>query len=89
MAAPQSNPAPSVPTESKLAQKRSGPEKELSSKPKKESILDLSPYIGKSVQVKLLGGKEVRGTLRGFDQVCNLVLDQTVEMKEGTNIYTH
>jgi U6 snRNA-associated Sm-like protein LSm7 len=48
-------------------------------KPKKESILDLSPYYGKKVFVKFNGGREVEGILRGYDTLVNIVLDDCVE----------
>ncbi|XP_049850425.1 uncharacterized protein LOC126322598 [Schistocerca gregaria] len=46
---------------------------------KKESILDLDRHIDKEVYVKFNGGREVRGILRGFDPLVNLVLDECVE----------
>ncbi|KAI9316261.1 hypothetical protein BX666DRAFT_1948940 [Dichotomocladium elegans] len=48
-------------------------------KPKKESILDLSKYMEKKVRVRFNGGREVIGTLMGYDPLLNLVLDNTVE----------
>ncbi|GLI71893.1 U6 snRNP-associated protein Lsm7 [Penicillium ochrochloron] len=48
-------------------------------KPKKENILDLGKYMDKEVQVKFNGGREVTGTLKGFDQLMNLVLDDVKE----------
>lgn len=49
-------------------------------KPKKENILDLSKYMDKEVNVKFNGGREVAGTLKGYDQLMNLVLDDVREM---------
>lgn len=46
---------------------------------KKESILDLSKFVDKGVKVKMTGGREVTGTLKGYDQLLNLVLDDAVE----------
>jgi U6 snRNA-associated Sm-like protein LSm7 len=46
---------------------------------KKETVLDLGKFIDKGVRVKLSGGREVTGTLKGFDQLLNLVLDECVE----------
>ena len=46
---------------------------------KKETVLDLGKFIDKGVRVKLSGGREVTGTLKGFDQLLNLVLDDTKE----------
>ena len=35
--------------------------------------------VDKGVIVKLMGGREVHGVLKGYDQLLNLVLDDTVE----------
>ncbi|OJJ62883.1 hypothetical protein ASPSYDRAFT_41589 [Aspergillus sydowii CBS 593.65] len=48
-------------------------------KPKKENILDLNKYMDKEVRVKFNGGREVSGTLKGYDQLMNLVLDDVKE----------
>lgn len=77
-------------------------------KPKKENILDLTKYLHKQVQVKFNGGREgmpmdqllgmmlihtVVGTLEGYDQLMNLVLDHVKETMRGmlgnTNIVAH
>lgn len=47
--------------------------------PKKESILELNRLIDAKVHVKCLGGREVVGTLKGYDELVNLVLDDTDE----------
>ena len=47
--------------------------------PPKETVLDLGRFIDKGVRVKLSGGREVTGTLKGYDQLLNLVLDECVE----------
>ncbi|MEM4811202.1 MAG: LSm family protein [Thermofilum sp.] len=41
----------------------------------------LSESIGKSVLVKLKGGRELRGTLKGYDYHLNLVLENAEETK--------
>jgi len=46
---------------------------------KKESAIDLSKLIDKGVHVKLSGGREVTGVLKGYDQLMNLVVDDTIE----------
>ncbi|KAF2259895.1 U6 snRNA-associated Sm-like protein LSm7 [Lojkania enalia] len=48
-------------------------------RPKKENILDLSKYMDKRINVKFSGGREVIGTLKGYDQLMNLVLDEVRE----------
>ncbi|KAF7836018.1 sm-like protein LSM7 [Senna tora] len=45
----------------------------------KETVLDLAKFVDKGVQVKLTGGRQVTGTLKGYDQLLNLVLDEAVE----------
>ena len=45
----------------------------------KKTVLDLGKYIDKGVRVKLSGGREVEGVLKGFDQLLNLVLDNCKE----------
>mmetsp|Transcript_10279 Transcript_10279/g.14201 ORF Transcript_10279/g.14201 Transcript_10279/m.14201 type:complete len:98 (+) Transcript_10279:129-422(+) len=52
---------------------------------KKESILELEKYIDKEVNVKFQGGREVRGVLKGFDQLVNVVLDDCVEFLRDPN----
>ncbi|CAF9928513.1 Sm-like protein lsm7 [Imshaugia aleurites] len=49
-------------------------------KPKKENILDLAKYMDKEIMVKFNGGREIQGTLKGHDQLMNLVLDDVQEM---------
>ncbi|KAK9803369.1 hypothetical protein WJX73_010180 [Symbiochloris irregularis] len=46
---------------------------------RKENALDLAKFVDKGVRVKLAGGREVEGVLKGYDQLLNLVLDQTTE----------
>uniref|UniRef100_A0ACD5UV35 Uncharacterized protein n=3 Tax=Avena sativa TaxID=4498 RepID=A0ACD5UV35_AVESA len=46
---------------------------------RKETALDLAKFVDKGVQVKLTGGRQVTGTLKGYDQLLNLVLDEAVE----------
>ncbi|XP_062226883.1 sm-like protein LSM7 isoform X2 [Phragmites australis] len=46
---------------------------------RKETALDLAKFVDKGVQVKLTGGRQVTGTLKGYDQLLNLVLDEAIE----------
>lgn len=48
-------------------------------RPKKENILDLSKYMDKKISVKMAGGREVTGCLKGYDALMNLVLDEGEE----------
>ncbi|CAI9781881.1 unnamed protein product [Fraxinus pennsylvanica] len=41
---------------------------------------DLKKYMDKKLQIKLNANRMVVGTLRGFDQFMNLVVDNTVEV---------
>lgn len=43
-------------------------------------VLDES--VGKTVLIKLKGGKVIRGTLQGFDQHMNLLLETSEELLE-------
>ncbi|XVE96406.1 hypothetical protein REPUB_Repub02eG0219100 [Reevesia pubescens] len=49
---------------------------------------DLKKYMDKKLQIKLNANRMVVGTLRGFDQFMNLVIDNTVEVNgnEKTDI---
>ncbi|KAL9424389.1 hypothetical protein AB3S75_036303 [Citrus x aurantiifolia] len=53
--------------------------KSLKMSGRKETVLDLAKFVDKGVQVKLTGGRQVTGTLKGYDQLLNLVLDEAVE----------
>jgi len=58
------------------------------SQPKKESILELTKMIDAKVRVKCIGGREMVGTLRGYDELVNLVLDDAQEYLRGENTQT-
>jgi U6 snRNA-associated Sm-like protein LSm7 len=51
----------------------------------KKTVLDLGKYIDKGIRVKLSGGREVEGILKGFDQLLNLVIDECKEYKRDEN----
>jgi len=53
-------------------------------RPKKESIIDLSRFVGKQIHVKFQGGREASGKLKGYDQLLNLVLEDTTEYSRDT-----
>ncbi|KAL8929669.1 MAG: hypothetical protein Q9172_000348 [Xanthocarpia lactea] len=58
---------------------RGGASQSQAEKPKKENILDLTKYMDKKITVRFNGGREVVGTLKGYDQLMNLVLDDVKE----------
>jgi U6 snRNA-associated Sm-like protein LSm7 len=45
----------------------------------KDTVLDIQKWIEQPVRVKFTGGREVTGTLQGFDALVNLVLDDVTE----------
>ncbi|CCK71777.1 Sm-like protein LSM7 KNAG_0H03630 [Huiozyma naganishii CBS 8797] len=53
--------------------------------PKREAIVDLAKYKDSKVRVKLMGDKLVVGVLKGYDQLMNLVLDETAEYLKDAN----
>ncbi|CCH58952.1 hypothetical protein TBLA_0B01090 [Henningerozyma blattae CBS 6284] len=56
--------------------------------PRREAIVDLSKYKDSKVRVKLMGGRLVIGILKGYDQLMNLVLDETIEyIRDPTDPY--
>lgn len=55
---------------------------------RKESILELTKLVDKCIRVKCQGGRELRGTLRGYDELVNLVLDDCDEfMRDSEDPY--
>ena len=61
-------------------QKSKKPQEKKVLKLTQESILDLSKYQDQSVWVQFQGGRKVIGTLKGYDPLQNLVLDDTIEI---------
>mmetsp|Transcript_12834 Transcript_12834/g.30480 ORF Transcript_12834/g.30480 Transcript_12834/m.30480 type:complete len:102 (-) Transcript_12834:177-482(-) len=51
----------------------------MSTGQRRESILELAKLMDSIVRVKCLGGRELQGTLRGYDELVNLVLDDCDE----------
>lgn len=45
----------------------------------KDSIVDFEYLLGKSVIVRISGDVELHATLKGYDVIGNLVLDETEE----------
>lgn len=46
---------------------------------RKNNVLDLDRFLNQAIHVKMAGGREVEGVLKGHDETCNLVLDETKE----------
>ena len=46
----------------------------FSTLPGKKSILNLDKHIDRGVRVKMVGGREVEGILKGYDEGASLVL---------------
>lgn len=46
----------------------------------------LEDSLGKTVLIRLRGGKSIRGKLRGFDQHLNLVLERAEDLTNTENI---
>ena len=55
----------------------------MDARPKKEAILDLSRFKDQRIRIKYMGGREVEGTLQGWDALMNLVLVDAVEHVRG------
>jgi small nuclear ribonucleoprotein (snRNP)-like protein len=51
---------------------------------RKESSVELQKMMDSEVLVKCIGGREFQGVLRGFDDLVNLVLDDSAEYIRGT-----
>ncbi len=50
------------------------------------TIKVLEESLGKTVLVRLKGGRSLRGKLKGFDQHLNLVLEETDDISNKENI---
>mmetsp|Transcript_13366 Transcript_13366/g.28028 ORF Transcript_13366/g.28028 Transcript_13366/m.28028 type:complete len:107 (-) Transcript_13366:1802-2122(-) len=55
--------------------------------PRKESILELAKLMDARVHVKCLGGRELEGTLKGYDELVNLVLEDCQEFLRDSEDY--
>lgn len=49
----------------------------------RSGAIDVSKYLDVRVYVKLLGGRQISGVLKGWDPLVNLVLDDAVEQLRG------
>lgn len=55
----------------------------MSAKAEREAIVDFAKYVDQRVRVRIQGGREVEGILRGYDKLDNLVLEETIEFMRG------
>ena len=46
----------------------------------------LEQSLGKTVLIRLRGGKSIRGKLNGFDQHLNLVLEEAEDVTDNENV---
>ena len=56
------------------------PQKQKNIKVKKTNIYDLAPYINKKVSIIFSGGRKIRGILKSYDTVENMILDDVEEI---------
>lgn len=56
--------------------------------PKRGPIIDLEPVLNKQVSVRISGGREIIGTLAGYDQLMNLVVEKAVVKTPGYVSYS-
>lgn len=50
-----------------------------------KSILELQKLIDTTIRVKCVGGRELAGMLKGYDELVNLVLDESIEFLRDPN----
>ena len=53
------------------------------SKSKKETVLEIAKFVDTKIRVKCLGGRELTGILKGYDDLVNIVLDECEEFIKG------
>ncbi|MEM1514693.1 MAG: LSm family protein [Candidatus Bathyarchaeia archaeon] len=46
----------------------------------------LEESLGKTVLIKLRGGRSIRGKLQGFDQHLNLILEKAEDVTDAENV---
>ena len=49
-------------------------------KVKKSNIYDLAPYINKKVSIIFSGGRKIKGILKSYDTLENMILDDVEEI---------
>lgn len=51
--------------------------------PSRVNVIDIEKFLNQKIRVKFQGGREFVGTLKGFDGLVNLVLDDAIEYMRG------
>ena len=51
----------------------------------RDPIIKLQPLMDQEIQINFMGGRQIQGTLKGFDHLNNIVLDGAVENLRGKN----
>jgi U6 snRNA-associated Sm-like protein LSm7 len=49
----------------------------------RDPIIRLQPLVDQEIQINFMGGRQVQGTLKGFDHLNNIVLDKAFEHLRG------
>jgi U6 snRNA-associated Sm-like protein LSm7 len=52
-------------------------------KSERDAVVDFAKYCDQRVRVRIQGGREVQGFLKGYDKLDNLVLDESIEFLRG------
>ena len=55
-------------------------QKQKNIKVKKTNIYDLAPYINKKVSIIFAGGRKIKGILKSYDTLENMILDDVEEI---------
>ena len=64
----------------KEKQEKSKQQKQKNIKVKKSNIYDLAPYINKKVSIIFAGGRKIKGILKSYDTLENMILDDVEEI---------
>ena len=56
--------------------------------PARVNVIDIEKFVDQRIRVKFQGGREFVGTLKGFDGLVNLVLDDAIEYMRGASFRT-
>lgn len=59
-------------------------QKKNSFAPKRGPIIDLEPLLNTQVSVRLISGRDVTGTMAGYDQLLNIVIEDATVKSPGS-----